>query len=262
MNIKLILIFLISVSFNFYAQRDIIEINGNITDSEDSLKKIPELKVMLTFNDTLSFLTNADSLGNYSFKISRNFVKTYKTHIIAYQDYQAIKKLFPPDKECPFLNAYLGYLYYRQKLEFSSDANLFILNLKMTPVKAELRFPYMNFKKNSIDFLKCDYDDPDTSLLCLKKVLIDNPTIILELQVHSWNEKNMKSLSKKRAKYVIDKLTEYGIDSKRIKTAIWVNRKPLIKPEIIKQAKSIEEKEKLECRNRRITYRIISWDYK
>ena len=72
MKLKFLFIFLISISYNFYGQRDIIEIKGNIVDYDDSLKKIPELKVMLIFNDTLSIKANADSLGNYSFNITRN----------------------------------------------------------------------------------------------------------------------------------------------------------------------------------------------
>jgi len=262
MRLKFIFIFLFSTSYFFYGQRDIIEIKGNIVDYDDSLKRIPELKVMLIFNDTLSIVTNADSLGNYSFNISRNFTKAYKTNIIAYQDYQAAKKLFPPNKECPYFNNYWGYLQTRQKLEFNSDANVFILNLKMTPVKVELRFPSVNFKKNSTEFSKCSFDDPDTSIICIKKVLAENPSVIIELQVHSWNEQHMNSLSKERAKLVIDKLIEFGIDSKRIKTTIWLDKKPLIRLDMIEKAKTVEEKERLECKNRRITYRIISWDYK
>lgn len=262
MEIKFVLIFLITISLDFYGQRDIIEIKGNIVDSEDTLKKIPELKVMLTFNDTLSVETKADSLGNYSFKISRNFVKTYKIHLIAFQDYQVAKKLFPPDKECPYFDTYLGYLYNRQKLELISDSSLFIINLKMTPVKAEMRLPTINFEKNSTNFTKCGFFDPDTSLICIKKMLVENPTIIIELLVHSWNEKNMQSLSEKRAKVVINRLVKFGINPKRIKTSIWLDRKPLIKPEIIKRTESIEEKEKFECKNRRITYKVVSWEFK
>ena len=93
-------------------------------------------------------------------------------------------------------------------------------------------------------------------------MLDENPTIIIELLVHSWNEKNMKSLSEKRAKVVINRLVEFGINNKRISTSLWLDRKPLIKPETINRAESIEKKEKFECTNRRITYKVVSWEFK
>ncbi|MFN8116549.1 MAG: hypothetical protein U0W65_10575 [Bacteroidia bacterium] len=262
MKLKLLYIFLISISFNFYGQSDLIEIKGNIVDDEDTLKHVPALRVMLIFNDTLAIETSPDSIGNYSFKISRNFIKLYKIHLTAFQDNKTLKKIFPPDKECPYFNNYYGHLQFRRKLELNSDSSLFILNFKMSQVKAELRFPYFTFKKNSTAFSKCGSDDPDTSMLCMKKVLKENPTIIVELQVHSWNEQNMEKLSKNRAQMIINNLTEFGIDSERIKTTIWLDKKPLIKPDIINKAKTTEDKEKYECRNRRIVYRIVSWDYK
>jgi outer membrane protein OmpA-like peptidoglycan-associated protein len=262
MKLKIIFIFLLSISFCIYGQKDFIEIKGNIVDDEDAFKKIPALKVMLTFNDTLAVETNADSLGNYSFKISRNFTKNYKIHLIAFQDYQAAKKMYPTNKECPYFDTYFGYLYNKQKIEIHSDSSSFTINLKMNPVKADMRLPTINFEKNSTNFTQCGYFNADTSIICIKKMLEENPTIIIELLVHSWNEKNMHSLSEKRAKVVINHLVELGINSKRIKTTLWLDKKPLIRPETIKRAQSVEEKEKFECTNRRITYRVVSWEFK
>lgn len=254
---KIISYLIVITSFAAFSQQDLIEISGKIIDNEDSTVKIPALKVLLTFNDSLAFETIPDSIGIYSFKISKKFIEQFKIKLIASQDQQIIRKLFPPNLECPYFNNYWGYRQKRIILNPSRESKKYIVNFEMSLIRAELRSPLINFKKNSIEFCNCDIFDSDTTMFCIRKILREEPKIYIELSIHSWNENNEKQLSINRGQYVIKRLYDLGVDTSRVKIKTWGSTKPLLKQEYIEREKSLEEKEKLACKNRRAVMKAL-----
>ncbi|RME18522.1 MAG: OmpA family protein, partial [Bacteroidetes bacterium] len=103
------------------------------------------------------------------------------------------------------------------------------------------------------------------SLEYLYKLLVDNPTIVIEIQAHTdsrGSDKKNDKLSQDRAQSVVDYLiNEKKINPARLQAKGYGKRKLLIKDDVIKAAKTKEEQEALHEKNRRVVFRIISWDF-
>jgi len=106
------------------------------------------------------------------------------------------------------------------------------------------------------------------SLEFLYKILVDNPSIVIEIQAHTdsrGSDKKNDKLSQDRAQSVVDYLVnEKKINPARLQAKGYGKRKLLIKDDVIKAAKTKEEQEEQEAlheKNRRVVFRIISWDF-
>ncbi len=103
------------------------------------------------------------------------------------------------------------------------------------------------------------------SLEFLYKVLTDNPSIIVEIQAHTdsrGTDKKNDKLSQDRAQSVVDYLiNEKKINPTRLQAKGYGKHKLLIKDDVIKKAKTKQEQEALHEKNRRVVFRIISWDF-
>ena len=137
----------------------------------------------------------------------------------------------------------------------------------------EIRLPSILFKKNEaipLDSIqeydyegKISYLKMSTEISSIVKMLADNPNIILELSAHcSSDEKNPTELSKQRAEKVQQMLIIKGIDKERLVPKGWGVSKLKITDIQIAKAKTKEEKEALHQINRRVVFKILSWDYK
>lgn len=101
------------------------------------------------------------------------------------------------------------------------------------------------------------------AVINLHKTLIENPTIIIEMQGHASSiEKNPEQLALYRTQIIKEILIAKGINKNRLLTKSWGNQKLLIRDNIIKKAKTKEEKLALHLKNQRVVFRIISWDFK
>jgi len=93
-------------------------------------------------------------------------------------------------------------------------------------------------------------------------MLIENPTIIIELNGHcDPAEANKEQLSHVRVEYVKAELVKLGVEPDRIMIAAHADHRLLVKPDRVKLAKTKQEQEELRSQNRRISVRILSWDY-
>lgn len=198
--------------------------------------------------DMFEFNTTAD--GKYNFKLKENTsyevtVATGKTTTS-----QTFKLGFLANKD-------MGKLTTVDENE-SKD---FVKDFALTPVKATIRFPAVLYELGKAD-LKPESKD---SLNFLYQTLIDNPTIVIELQAHTDsrgnNAKNL-ILSEARAKSCVDYLAnEKKIPLARLTSKGWGEEKLLVKDAVINKAKTKEEKEALHQKNRRTVFRILNWDY-
>jgi len=213
--------------------------------------------------DMFEFNTLAD--GKYNFKLKENTsyevtVGTGKTTTSA-----SFKLGFLANKDMGKLTTVA-----------ENESKDFVKDFVLTPVKAEIRFPAVLYALGKADLL-VDVDgtapDNDThkplnskdSLNFLYQTLIDNPSIVIELQSHTdtrdSDERNQK-LSEARAQSCVDYLVnEKKIPIARLMSKGWGEKKLLIKDDVIAKAKTKEEKESLHQKNRRTVFRIVNWDY-
>jgi peptidoglycan-associated lipoprotein len=109
--------------------------------------------------------------------------------------------------------------------------------------------------------------DSKDSLDSYYQILIDNPTLIVEIQGHSdCTEKDFdKKLSQKRAQACVDYLVSKGIPQERLVAKGYGDEIPRIYNldcESIKKLPTKEEQELAHQKNRRVQFRVLSFDYK
>jgi len=126
-----------------------------------------------------------------------------------------------------------------------NESKDFVKDFALTPVKAEIRFPAVLYELGKAD-LKPESRD---SLNFLYQTLVDNPTIIIELQAHTdsrGSDVKNQALSEARAKSCVDYLVnEKKVPPARLTSKGWGEKKLLIKDDQINKAKTKEEKEAL-----------------
>lgn len=256
-----ILIFITTfISIVTFGQKDLIVISGKYYDSREPLKRIEAMNVWLTLNDSLIIESQPDSLGQYSFKISRNILRTHKVKLRVFQDQKLLDKIHPIN-DCPYLRKIPSYFSSQLIKEPANDIEQIIVDIELSQMIVDYRFPCIGFKKNSVEFSNCGADNSDTSLFCLRNQLIENPRLTIKIQVHSWNEKCTKKLSAERGRYMLNKLYKLGIDTNRVEILALGDTKPLVKKAVIKKAPTQVDKDALDKLNRRATFSIKSWDY-
>lgn len=188
--------------------------------------------------------------GKYTFKLKEN--TSYEVTVAT--DKQTVSQTFK-----------LGFLANKDLGKLTSvgenESKDFVKDFALTPVKAEIRFPAVLYELGKAD-LKPESKD---SLNFLYQTLIDNPSIVIELQAHTdsrGNNAKNQILSDARAKSCVDYLNiEKKIPLERLKSKGWGETKLLVKDDVINKAKTKEEKEALHQKNRRTVFRIVNWDY-
>lgn len=260
MRLFFILIFLGQFSFG---QRNFFFIKGQVTDEDHPDKRIYGLKAKISFNDSLFLETDCDSLGRYSFSVSRNFPRTFKTVITVYQDKDVLKKQFPPPADCPYVHGPDQYFTSKdiRIINYKEELTDFTADFSLRKVTICYRMPTIGFQKNSLALLPCHGDSPDTAIFCLKHTLLSNPAMVIELVGHAWNEKSVKDIALKRALIVRQRLISYGIDSLRIIASGKGDTEAIHNIKAIKKVKTKTEKLELETINRAVWLRILSFDY-
>ncbi|MDF2447793.1 MAG: ompA 2 [Bacteroidota bacterium] len=198
--------------------------------------------------DMYEFKTTAD--GKYNFKLKEN--TSYEVTVAT-------------DKSTMSQTFKLGFLANKDMGKLTTvdenESKDFVKDFALTPVKAEIRFPAVQYDLGKAT-LRPESKD---SLNFLYQTLIDNPSIVIELQAHTdsrGNNKANQELSEARAKSCVDYLNvEKKIPLERLKSKGWGEEKLLIKDAVINKAKTKEEKEALHQKNRRTVFRIVNWDY-
>jgi hypothetical protein len=258
---KQISIFLfIFLSLVVIGQKDLIVIKGKIYDGKHIINTIPGMNTWLIINDTLIIESQPDSSGAFEYKISRNFFKWYKIELTAFQDQKILDKMCP--KDCPYLRMLSTYFRNDVSVKVPSDSTTeIIMNLNPNHAYIDMRNPCIGFKKNSVEFTNCSSDNSDTSLFCIRFLLKENPEYMVKINIHSWNENDINSLSVKRGKYILDKLNSLNVDTNRVIIKIQDDHRPLIRSDFIKRAPTKADKEALDQKNRRATFQLTTKEH-
>ena len=129
------------------------------------------------------------------------------------------------------------------------------------PVVPDLRMPEIQYALGSAELLPESKD----SLNYLFNILKDNPTIVCELSAHTDNQGKAASnftLSEARAQSCVDYLViEKKIPAARLVAKGFGQTKLIVSDELIKAAKSKEEKDALHQKNRRTEFKVLNFNY-
>lgn len=224
-------------------------LNGTVVSAENN-EPVQNALIHLkgSNGDMFEFKTAAD--GKYNFKLKEN--TSYDVTVAT--DKGTISQSFK-----------LGFLANKDMGKLTTvdnnESKDFVKDFALTPVKAEIRFPAVQYDLGKAT-LRPESKD---SLNFLYQTLIDNPSIVIELQAHTdsrGNDAKNQILSEERAKSCVDYLVnEKKIPIARLMSKGWGEKKLLIKDDVIAKAKTKEEKEALHQKNRRTVFRIVNWDY-
>lgn len=137
----------------------------------------------------------------------------------------------------------------------------FAADFAVKPIVPNPRMPEVRYELNDYHLLA----DSKDSLNYLFELMQDNPTTVIELNSHTDTRGSAASnmtLSAARAQSCVDYLVkEKGINEKRLVAKGYGATQPIISDEMIKNAKSQEEKEALHAKNRRTSFKILSFDF-
>ena len=141
-----------------------------------------------------------------------------------------------------------------------NESTTFVKEYFLQPTIKEFRVPEVQYELDQFVITPAGKD----SLEFLYNVLVDNPTIIIELRAHTDSRGkdpyNMK-LSQNRAQSCVNYLTEKGIDPVRmVPRGMGETELRLSDAEIGKMA-TTEEKEAAHQKNRRTEVKVLSYDY-
>ena len=261
---KLFTYLLLFIAQVVLAQKDLITVNGRITDRDEPAKKMYGFRARLIFNDSLFVEVNSDSSGLFNFQISKALFRKYNPKIFVYQDLKLLEKLFPPPAECPsYWDRGGRYMGSRPvAIGFKENILSYLVKIELTPVVSCPRMPCIAFKKNSLELIKCEFDPaPDTVLFCLRNILVQNPGMVIELTARSWDEQDAGKLSLARGEIIRQKLLALGINAQCVVVKAAENLQPIWDKKQIKKAKTQTEKEALENTNRSLSIKVLAFDF-
>ncbi len=211
--------------------------------------QVVKVKIIGSNGDISEVMTGKD--GAYTFKLKEKTTYTIST------------ETSKSSKSASFLKD--GYLANKDQrvittvgLDKSQD---FVADFFVKPVISNLRMPEILYELGSAELLPQSKD----SLNYLYNILKDNPAIVVELNSHTDSRggaaDNMK-LSQARAQSCVDFLvSEKGIASARLVAKGFGATQLLVSDATIKAAKTKQEQEALHQKNRRTTFKVLSFDY-
>ncbi len=228
-----------------------IQIELHVFDKETK-NPIPNAKVTFTKSDDSEVISNTDNLGKVIFE-----------NVISNDTSLSHRKFSYAVSKNGFIVVQDDKILSKGKNKISDT--IYMLNV----VDKVLDLPQIWFAYDKKDLLVQEgrinsYD----SLDYLYQILIDNPSLVVEIQVHSdcrGSNKYSRRLSPARAQSCLEYLVSKGIPKERLIASGYgdeVPRKPGLDCESINKMPTKEEQEKAHQQNRRVQYKVLSFDYK
>ncbi len=231
-----------------------MRIEGSVKDSKCACP-VENALVHVTGTDGSRFDLLTDSIGEYSFKAKKDIVYTMTVEGKDARSASAESYFNLPESqtmkasvamECPCAT---------------------IVKCTLDPVLPdEIRFPAVLYPYNSADLVGGSTD----SLDFLYRLLIDNPTMVIELGSHTdarGSAKYNRELAQRRAQSCVDYLVKKGIPRERIVAKGYGEDQPfhmdretqLTEAWIMKQPK--DKQEAYHQMNRRTVFRVLNYNY-
>jgi peptidoglycan-associated lipoprotein len=233
-----------------FAMPDLLFALEGVVYDKDTQQPVPEATVKVVGSDGGSFEAMTDGSGAFTFdkKGEERFINPETNYSIQVSkpDYLVAKDQISTvglSESTTFLKEYfITYTAPDKAIEFPEVRYAF--------AKAELQ---INDEVNSAD-----------SLDFLYQTLVDNPTIIIELQAHTdsrGSDANNLDLSQRRAQSCVAYLESKGIPAERMVAKGYGEKRLRITDAQIAQMATEEEKEAAHQKNRRTEFSVLSFDY-
>lgn len=258
MRKALAFIFSFLIISSCFSQNEFAHVSGTILREPMNIGKIDSVEmaeIILKINDTLKLKTLSDKNGKYEFNIKRFEGCFTLTCEITKQT-----KVKGRKNPCIITNGDTRVIKMNK-----SKVTDYLADFLLKEGCCYLRPPEILFTENSLEF------ETDTTLTRFKsseelnglfEILIENPTIIIQLDAHSdFKEKNKEVLSKMRGDKIASLLIQKGINKGRIIMKSFGSSLPFYSEKQIKEAKNPAEKIALRTKNRRVTFKVISFDF-
>jgi len=224
-------------------------LEGVIYD-KDTQQPVPEATVKVIGSDGSSFEAESDAGGAFTFaeKGEERYINPETNYSI---------EVSKPD-----------YLVAKDQISTVgiTESTTFLKEYFITftaPNKA-IEFPEVRYAYNKAELQVNDEVNSPDSLDYLYNVLVDNPTIIIELQAHTDSRgKNAYNLdlSQRRAESCVSYLKTKGIPSERMVAKGYGESRLRISDQQIAKMSTEEEKEAAHQKNRRTEFTVLSFDY-
>lgn len=227
----------------------VFALQGNVYDKE-TMVPIPEATVKVVGSDGASFEALTDEHGGFNFEEAGNerYIQPEVTYSmeVGKQDYLVAKDQIST----------VGV----------SESTTFVKEFFITYVAKpdEIEFPEVRYAFNRAELQVTEEVNSEDSLDFLYQTLVDNPTIIIELQAHTdsrGGDKYNLDLSQRRAQSCVDYLISKGIPAERMVARGYGKTKLRITDSQINAMKTEEEREAAHQKNRRTTFAVLSFDY-
>ncbi|MFZ1687140.1 MAG: OmpA family protein, partial [Flavobacteriales bacterium] len=232
--------------WRFYMPDMVFALQGNVYDKITG-QPIPGAKVSVVGTNGSNFSALTDDNGGFA------FVENGKDRYIK----EGVSYSIIAEKE--------GYLVVKDQITTVglTESTTFVKEYFLQPTDVLIRLPEVQYAIDSYEILDAGKD----SLEFLYNVLVDNPTITIELQAHTDSRKTRKykggnqELSQLRAQSCVNYLVTKGIDPVRMTPKGYGPSVPRITDAEIAKMPTKEEKEAAHQKNRRTEMKVLSYDY-
>ncbi len=231
--------------WRFYMPELVYSMQGVVFDKLSNTP-ISGARVTVVGTDGSNFSTLTDDAGNFQFVEDGKdrFIKENTTYsILAEMD---------------------GFLVVKDQVTTVGldESTTFVKEYFLQPFDRveDIRMPEVQYETGKWTLTEAGKD----SLEFLYRVLVDNPTIVIELAAHTDtrdSEQRNMVLSQNRAQSVVNYLVTKGIDPARMVPKGYGESRPRISDKQIAAMKTKEEQEAAHQQNRRTVFRVISSDY-
>ena len=231
--------------WEFYLPALVFAIEGEVKDKENG-EVIAGATVVLKGSDGSVYETTTDNNG--TFVLAEN----------------GADRLIKPNSSYKITVGQEGYLNAKgnETSIGEKDSKVFYHLYELQPVKGPIKLPQINYEFARWELLPESKD----SLNYLYDIMIDNPTIVIELAAHTdfiGSQRDNQVLSQKRAQSCVDYLIGRGIVKERMVAKGYGEDRPLpgLTESKIKAMKTKEEQEIARAKNRRTEFSVIREDY-
>ena len=217
---------------------------------KDSQQPVPEATIKVIGSDGASFEAATDAGGAFSF------------------GEKGLERYINPETNYSIEVSKPDYLVAKDQISTVGlpESTTFLKEYFITftaPDKA-IEFPEVRYAYNKAELQVNDEVNSLDSLDFLYNVLVDNPTIIIELQAHTDSRGKVaynQDLSQRRAQSCVNYLESKGIAAERMVAKGYGKGRLRITDAQIAAMNTEEEKEAAHQKNRRTEFTVLSFDY-
>ena len=242
--------------YNFRMPELKVVLEVNVINKETN-EPVPGAKISLAGTEGDSYEVETDENGVFVF----DEVSSYERYL----ELESTYSLKIEKEDYLVYNDNVTTVGIKESTKFIRE--YFIQPTKIEDEVIEIDFPEVRYAYNKAELLVEDGVNSKDSLNYLYQTLMDNPTIIIELQAHTdcrGSASYNKELSQRRAQSCVEYLKSKGIPAERMKAKGYGLEKPRdgLECDAIKKLPTEEEQEAAHAKNRRTQFIVLSWDYR